>query len=120
MAGPSCARRRLKRRQAQTDTRRTYRSEPVSASFSHPPFMPCPECGASVAVATETEHVCNPGRRLDYELFQLREEISGLEAEVEGYLSSAEGRFEQWYAEHKRRPPHADDPSAEEDDPPGA
>ena len=65
---------------------RTCRSEPVSASFSHPPFMPCPECGASVAVAPETEHVCNPDRRLDFELFQLRAEISGLGAEIKGYL----------------------------------
>lgn len=65
--------------------------------------MPCPECGASVEVAVEAEHVCNPDRRLDYELFQLRAEISSLGAEIEDYLSSARGRFEQWYAEHERR-----------------
>jgi hypothetical protein len=65
--------------------------------------MPCPECGASVAVKQEAEHVCNPTRRLDFELFQLRAEISGLGAEIEEYLSSAQGRFEQWYADHERR-----------------
>ena len=85
----------------------------MSASFAHSPFMPCPECGASVAVATETEHTCNPDRRLDFELFQLRGEISGLGAQIEEYLSSARGRFEQWYAEHDRRPPRADYPSDE-------
>lgn len=75
--------------------------------------MPCSECGASVAVAPETEHVCNPDRRLDFELFQLRAEISGLGAAIGEYLSSAQGRFEQWYAEHERREGPADDPSAE-------
>lgn len=76
----------------------------MSASFSHPAFMPCPDCGASVAVAPKTEHVCRPDRRLDFELFQLRAEISSLGAEIEEYLSSAHGRFEQWYAEHERQP----------------
>lgn len=82
--------------------------------------MPCPECGASVAVAPETEHVCNPDRRLDFELFQLRAEISGLGAEIKEYLSSAQGRFEQWYAEHDRRPRSSDDPPDESADEPGA
>jgi hypothetical protein len=86
----------------------------MSASFAHSPFMPCPECGASVPVAAESEHTCNPGRRLDFELFQLREEISSLGAEIDDYLSSARGRFEQWYAERERRPFRADDPSSEE------
>jgi hypothetical protein len=85
----------------------------MSASFSNPPFMPCPECGASVAVAPETAHACNPDRRLDFELFKLRAEISGLGAAIEEYLSSAQGRFEQWYAEHERQPGYDDDPSPE-------
>jgi hypothetical protein len=85
----------------------------MSASFAHSPFMPCPECGASVAVATETAHTCNPDRRLDFELFQLREEISSLGGQIGEYLSSARGRFEQWYAERERRPLREDDPSEE-------
>jgi hypothetical protein len=75
----------------------------MSASFSHPPFMPCPECGASVAVAEETQHVCSPERRVDFELFQLRAQISALGDEIGDYLASAQGRFEQWYAEHERQ-----------------
>lgn len=75
--------------------------------------MPCPDCGASVAVAPETEHACNPDRRLDFELFQLRAETTCLGAEMEEYLSSAQGRFEQWYAEHERRLGYADEPSDE-------
>jgi len=66
-----------------------------------------------VAVAPKAEHVCNPDRRLDFELFQLRAEISGLGTEIEEYLSSAQGRFEQWYAEHERRPESAHEPPDE-------
>ena len=73
-----------------------------------------------MAVATEVEHVCNPERRLDYELFQLREEISGLGHQIEEYFTSAQGRFEQWYAERERQPPHAVDPSDQSDGEPRA
>ncbi len=82
--------------------------------------MPCPECGASVAVAAETEHVCNPDRRLDFEVFHLRTEISNLGVEIEDYLTSPQGRFEQWYADHERPPGSADGPSAESADEPEA
>lgn len=75
----------------------------VSSLFSHPPFMPCPSCGASVRVVEEQEHVCNPERKLDFELFQLRGEVSALDGEIEEYLSSTRGRFEQWFADYERR-----------------
>lgn len=81
----------------------------MSASFAHPPFMPCPECGASVAVAAEAEHACDPERRVDYELFQLRAETASLDAEIEDYFSSPRGRFEQWCAERDRRPGRPDE-----------
>ncbi len=73
-----------------------------------------------MAVAAETEHVCNPDRRIDFELFQLRAEISSLGAEIEDYLSSAQGRFEQWYVDRERRSGHADEPPDESADEPGA
>jgi len=91
----------------------------MSAPFAHPPFMPCPECGASVAVAAEAEHVCNAQRRVDYELFQLRAETAGLDGEIEEYLSSTRGRFEQWYAEHDRNADRAEEPEQPGDDDPG-
>lgn len=75
--------------------------------------MPCPECGASVEVAVEAEHVCNPDRRLDFELFQLRAEIASLGAEIKDYLSSARGRFEQWCAEQERRGGRSTEPPEE-------
>ena len=79
--------------------------------------MPCPECGASVAVASEAEHVCDPERRVDYELFQLRTETAALEAEIEDYLSSPKGRFEQWYAERDREPSRPVEGDEPEDEP---
>jgi hypothetical protein len=89
----------------------------MSASFAHPPFMPCPECGASVAVAAEAVHVCNPDRRVDYELFQLRAETARLDAEIEDYFSSPTGRFEQWYAEHDRGSNRAEEREQPGDEP---
>lgn len=79
--------------------------------------MPCPECGASVAVAAESEHVCNPNRRVDYELFQLRAETAALDAEIEDYFSSPKGRFEQWYAEHDRKSARAENQENTDDEP---
>ena len=67
--------------------------------------MPCPECGASVAAAARAEHVCDPERRLEYRMFQLREEVAGFEERLRGYLDSPHGRFLQWLAEHERRRP---------------
>jgi hypothetical protein len=71
--------------------------------FPQPRFMPCPECGGSVARAELDEHVCDQNRWLDYKMFQQRDEVESFESELGGYLASARGRFELWYAEHRRR-----------------
>lgn len=65
-------------------------------------YLPCPECGASVPTAAAADHVCSEERRLDYQLFLLRDEIAGLDREVAGYLDSPQGRFELWYAARER------------------
>jgi len=65
--------------------------------------MPCTECGASVAVAVQNRHVCDPERLLDYRMFQLRDEVVGLEDGLRGYLDSPHGLFAQWLAERERR-----------------
>jgi hypothetical protein len=67
--------------------------------------MPCSECGASVAATARAEHVCDPERRLEYRMFQLREEVAGFEERLRGYLDSPHGRFLQWLAERERRRP---------------
>ena len=71
-------------------------------SVPQPSSMPCPECGASVAQAEREEHVCDRERWLTYQMFQLREELEQLEAEIGAYLSSARGRFEVWWAKRQR------------------
>lgn len=77
----------------------------MSASFPSSQYMPCPRCGASVAVADRSDHVCDAERRVEYELFQLREDVARLGPEIGEYLDSPQGRFEQWCAERSRGRP---------------
>ena len=66
-------------------------------------FMPCPECGASLDRDKRGEHTCDRECWLDYQMFQLRDEVARFEAERHAYLTSPEGRFEQWYARWTRK-----------------
>jgi hypothetical protein len=75
----------------------------MSAFFAYSRYMPCSECGTSVAAAERDEHVCDPEQLLDYRMFQLREELAGFEDGLREYLASAQGRFAQWLAERDRR-----------------
>jgi hypothetical protein len=74
----------------------------MSAFFAYSSYMPCTECGTSVAAAERDEHVCDPERLLDYRMFQLRDEVAGFYDRLREYLDSAHGRFEQWLAERER------------------
>jgi hypothetical protein len=47
-------------------------------------------------------HRCDPERRLDYAMFQLRLEVDAFDRELDAYLESPRGRFEQWDAERRR------------------
>ena len=69
-----------------------------------PAFMPCPDCGASVASAETDEHVCERERWLDYQLFVQRDEVGRFEDELAAYLDSPEGRFHLWDAARSREP----------------
>lgn len=69
-----------------------------------PSFMPCAECGASVARGDRDAHECDGERRLDYQVHQLREEIAALDESFGAYLETPDGRFAAWDAE-RRRPP---------------
>jgi len=75
----------------------------MSGFFVESSHMPCAECGASVPVAERETHACDPQRLLAYRLFQLRDEVAGLEDGLRGYLDSPQGRFAQWLAERERR-----------------
>ena len=64
--------------------------------------MPCSRCGASIDRGEADAHECDPERRLDYELFQLRDEVERFESGVAAYLASSRGKFELWCAERER------------------
>jgi hypothetical protein len=49
------------------------------------------------------EHVCDHERWLDYQMFEQRDQVASFESDLNAYLTSAQGRFELWYAEHVRR-----------------
>jgi hypothetical protein len=74
----------------------------MSAYFASSRYMPCTDCGASVSMATRDEHVCDPERKLDFLMFQLREEVASFDEILREYLGSARGRFAQWVAERDR------------------
>jgi hypothetical protein len=75
----------------------------MSAFFASSRYMPCTECGASVSVEADEEHICDPERKLDYLMFQLREEVASFDDVLREYFGSATGRFAQWVAERDRR-----------------
>ena len=72
-------------------------------SFFTSQHMPCTVCGASVRMNAREGHTCDPERRLEYHLFQLRDEMAGFDLGLGAYLDSPQGRFEQWLAERERR-----------------
>jgi hypothetical protein len=77
----------------------------MSLSLPTPAHMPCPDCGASVRQAQAEAHRCDPERRLDFVMFDLRAEVAQFEQCLRTYLESPRGRFAQWDAERGRRPP---------------
>jgi hypothetical protein len=72
------------------------------SAFPQPQYMPCAECGASVAQKEAELHVCERERRLDFAVFQLRSELGRFDEQVAAYLESPRGLFEAWYAAQRR------------------
>ncbi|NYD40482.1 hypothetical protein [Nocardioides panaciterrulae] len=66
-------------------------------------YMPCRRCGASLERSERAGHECSLERLLDYQMFQLREEVAGFEHCFWGHLDSAYGRFEVWEAARRVR-----------------
>jgi hypothetical protein len=72
------------------------------AFFAHSKYVPCPECGASLADEDPDEHICDGQRRLDFQMFRMRGHIARFEDDLAAFLETPEGQFEAWYAEHRR------------------
>jgi hypothetical protein len=72
-------------------------------SLPQPAFMPCPNCGASVARARQDEHVCDEKQRRSYELLQARVEADRFDTQLTEWLETPSGRFAIFYAERERR-----------------
>jgi hypothetical protein len=72
-------------------------------SMPQPTHLPCPSCGASVARDSVGEHLCDEEQRSRYERFQARVEVDRFDAELTTWLDTPAGRFEVFYAAHRRR-----------------
>ena len=73
------------------------------SSFFTSEHMPCTECGASVHASDRESHTCDPERRLEYRIFQVRDEMATFDDGLGAYLESPHGRFAQWLAERDRQ-----------------
>lgn len=62
--------------------------------------MPCPDCGASVAV--DATHVCDAERQLDFRLVELGPDIARFDDDLACWLETPAGRFARFIAEHDR------------------
>ena len=80
----------------------------MAFAFPSPSHMPCPECGAAIAVGGDSEpHVCDAERQLDFRLVELRPGIERVADDLAAWLETPHGRFARWLAEHDRRRPAA-------------
>jgi hypothetical protein len=75
----------------------------MAMPFPQPRHVPCTDCGAAVERSRRDDHVCDPERALDYEMFQLRDGIAAAADDLAAFLDSTRGRFELWYAEQDRK-----------------
>jgi hypothetical protein len=74
----------------------------MALAFPTPDHMPCPDCGASVPVAVETEHVCDEERLLDFRIVELGPEIAQFDDELAAWLVTPDGLFARFMAEYDR------------------
>jgi hypothetical protein len=71
-------------------------------AFPEPRYMPCNDCGESLADAQRESHVCDPERQLNFAFVQLLEERELFEEQLTAYLESPRGRFDVWYSARRR------------------
>jgi hypothetical protein len=68
-----------------------------------PTYIPCVDCGASIARVERDAHVCERERWVDYQMLKSRDEVDAIADELAAYLASPEGKFELWCLERDRR-----------------
>lgn len=61
-------------------------------------FKPCGHCGTSLTAEGRDTHVCDPVRRVEFQMYMLRHEIACFGTQVREFLEGKEGRFEAWLA----------------------
>ena len=65
-------------------------------------YRPCPHCGIPVNQAEGETHECDPDRRVEWELFLMRDQVDAFERYLGDWLETNAGRFEVWYAKRER------------------
>ena len=71
--------------------------------MSRPRYLSCPDCGASVDQATDTQHRCDPVRQSEYELLGRPVATDAFEGGLHEWLETVDGRFETWLAVRRVR-----------------
>jgi hypothetical protein len=66
-------------------------------------YMPCARCGKAIERSSAGEHRCDPQRRVEFQMVAMRHRLLTFEADLQRYLDSNEGRFEQWVAAREVR-----------------
>jgi hypothetical protein len=66
-------------------------------------FMPCEDCGASIDRYASQPHRCDAERRVDYQMFALRDGVERFEAALARFLASPAGEFEAFLAGRRVR-----------------
>ena len=59
---------------------------------------PCAQCGASVVRTSTDEHVCDPRRRVEFQVLAMTAAISSFDNDLQVWLAGREGRFESYLA----------------------
>lgn len=60
----------------------------------------CEDCGQNIF---ELPHECSLSQWAAHQFLKLQPEVEGLGSEIDTYLATPEGRFEAWYAQHRRK-----------------
>lgn len=75
-------------------------------------FIPCATCGEAIQREQTGSHVCDPERRVEFQMAAAQHRIDAVDSELEKYLATNAGRFEAWLAARDVRDGRGSRPSA--------